>query len=99
MPTLWYVKEVPYDNSWVGGIQVSFDELRGAFGEYKLQFLTKNTPRFKAKEPSGYPRCVVIEVKEEDGTDGKFSQFGFYLFPDLLPEQAHQLLDDHRGKK
>ena len=100
MPTLWYVKDgPPPDNTWGSGIQVSFPELRGAFGDHRLKFLSKNPPQFNVKEPSRYSRRVVIEVKEEDGTDGKFSQSGFYLFPDLSPEEAHRLLDDHRESK
>lgn len=105
MPTLWYVKEVPYDkskdvsygNSCEEGSQVSFDELRGAFGEYKPKLLPKNW-RFIG-EPSGYPQCVVIvEVKKDDGTDGGFSQSGFYLLQGLWREQAYHLLGEYRGE-
>jgi len=100
MPTLWYVKDGPRpDNTRGAGIQVLFLELRGAFGNHTLEFLSKNPPQFNVKEPSLYPRRVVIEVQEEDGLDGKFSQPGFYLFPDLSPEEAHRLLNDSKKQK
>jgi hypothetical protein len=100
MPTLWYVKDGPVLNGTHGqGIQVSFLELCEVFGDLRLKFLSKNTPQFNVEEPSFYPRRVVIEVEEEDGTDDRFSQSGFYLFLDLSPEETHQLLEEHRRKK
>jgi len=104
MPTLWYVKDGPDVRSrtlgW--GIQVSFLELREAFGDRRVRFLSKNLPppfNVNVKEPVPSPRHVVIEVKEEDGTDSKFPQSGFYLFLELSPDQAQKLLDKHRDKK
>ena len=100
MPTLWYLKDGPVgDNISRVGIQVSFLELRETFGGHTLRFTGKNKPQFNLEKPSLYPRRVVIEVKEEDGTDSKFPQSGFYLFLELSPEQAQQLLDEHRDKK
>jgi len=93
------VKDGPARNSTYGqGVQVSFLELHEAFGHRRLKFLSKNIPQINVKKPSPYPRYVVIEVKEEDGTDDKFPQSGFYLLLDLSPEEAQQLLDGHRGK-
>jgi len=100
MPTLWYLKDGPEsDNRDRVGIQVSFVELRKAFGSHTLKFTGKNKPQFNVNEPFPYPERVVIEVKEGDGTDSRFPQTGFYLFLELSPEQAQQLLDGHRGKK
>jgi hypothetical protein len=99
MPTLWFVKDGPVRDSWPGkGIQLLFPELRGAFGDYTRLTFSKNRPQYNVEEPSRYVRRVVIEVNE-DGTDDKFSQAGFYLFLDLTPEDAHKLLADYRGKK
>lgn len=100
MPTLWYVKDGPVRDSWpVQGIQVSFLELRGAFGDHRRLKFSKNIPQYNVEDPSRYPERVVIEVKEEDATDDKFSQVGFYLFLDLTPKEAHKLLIEYRRKK
>lgn len=103
MPTLLDVKEVRSVNSkevsysCAESDQVSFAELRGAFDEYNVKFLSKNKVRFwpGEKPPKS---AVIIEVKEEDGTDGRFSKPGLYMFIGLSPEQAHQLLGEYRGE-
>jgi len=102
MPTLWPVKDGPdVISRTVGwGIQVSFLELHEAFGDYTLKFLSKDLPPpFNVNEPSLIPRHVVIEVKEEDGTDSKFPQSGFYLVLGLSPDHAQKLLNEYRDKK
>ena len=99
MPTLWYLNDGPESvNTSKLGVQVSFQELREAFGDHIPKLLAKKRPQFNVDHPSRYPQRVVIEVKEEDGIDGRFPQSGFYLF-NLSPEQAQQLLDNYRGKK
>ncbi len=102
MPSIFCLKDGPVcDNTFRFklGIQVSFLELREAFGNQTISFTGKNKPQFNMDKPSLYPERVVIEVKEEDGADSRFPQSGFYLFLELSPKQAEQLLNDYRSKR
>ena len=100
MPVMWFVKDGPRPHTAPGdGIKLSFAELRGAFGKHRPQFLSKEPPQFNVETPSQYPRRVVIEVREEEGSDNQFPQSGFYIISDLSPEEAHELLSNYRGKR
>jgi hypothetical protein len=96
MPVMWYVKDGPRPQSTRGsGTPLSFADISGAFGTYRSEFLSLEPPQFNVNAPSRYPSRVVIEVRNEDGTNAQFPQPGFYVILDLSPSQAHRLLSRH----
>ena len=104
MPTMWFVKDGPRPSTTSepsttsgAGTPISFDEIEQAFAAYRSEFLGANPPQFNINTPSQYPRHVVIQVREEDGTSPKFPKAGFYLMDNLSPEIANRLLSEYRG--
>lgn len=99
MPTLYYAKDGRRPHTQRGpGIRVSFEELRSAFPNAIPQFVSSDAPEFNVDKPSQYPVRVVVEVEADEGTAPEYPKIGFYLLPDLSPEQAQQQLDGSRGK-
>ena len=97
MPIMWYVKDGPRPQTTRGsGTQLSFAEISGALGRYGSEFLSREPPQFNVNTPSQYPTRVVIEVRNEDGTNPQFPQPGFYVILDLSPGQAQDLLSSYR---
>lgn len=100
MPILWYVKDGHRPDSQHGeGVSLTFEEIRGAFGNKKPVFLSTEPPEFNKEKPSRLPVRVVIEVEDKDGANERFPKSGFYLLSDLLPDKAHDLLMKHGAKK
>lgn len=100
MPVMWYVKDGPRPNSQQGlGVPISFGEIKAALRAHKAHFLSTEPPQFNVGSPSQNPLYAVVEVRDSDGTDGQFAKPGFYLLPDLSPEEAQNRLDAYRNKK
>lgn len=93
MPIIWYVREGKGPNTINDpGITLSFLDIQRAFSDRMPQFLSKNAPEFNADAPSQVTLRVVIEVRPEEETDLTFPFAGFYLLPDLSPEEAKEEL-------
>ena len=95
MPIIWYVREGRRPNTVNDpGIALSFLDFQRTFSDRTPQYLSKQPPEFNVEAPSPEALRVIIEVGPEDGTDLMFPFEGFYLFPDMTPEEAKEELAD-----
>lgn len=99
MPAMWFAKDGRRPETQRGpNVPMSFEEINGAFQEYRAEYVSKEPPQFNVDSPSRYPVRVVIEVEEGEGTNAVFPKIGFYLIPDLSPENAQQLLSAYHNR-
>lgn len=99
MPQMWFAKDGLRPGAQKGpGIPISFEEIKGAFKQYTPKYLSITPPQFNVESPSQYPVNVVIEIREQDGTNEAFPNYGYYLILCLSPEKAQQLLSKYRNR-
>ena len=95
MPIIWYMREGKLPNTINDpGVALSFLDFQRTFSDRMPQFLSKNQPEFNVNAPSPATLRVVIEIGPEEGTDLTFPFAGFYLIPDMTPEEAKEELAD-----
>lgn len=93
MPTIWYVREGPRPNTTNDpGITVTPLDYERAFSAWTPKFLSKASPEFPSANPSPEARHVVVEIRGDDETGLTFPFPGFYLLPDVTPEEAKEEL-------
>jgi hypothetical protein len=67
-------------------------ELERRVQEEEIKYLSETPPEFNRNSPSQYPLRVVVEVEAHEATGHFFSRTGFYLLPQLSPEEAESLI-------
>jgi hypothetical protein len=92
MATLYYVKDGsrPYNSG--PGRNISLAELERRVQGKEIKYLGETPPEFNRNSPSKYPLRVVVEVEAHEAIGDLFSRAGFYLFPQLSPEEAEALI-------
>jgi hypothetical protein len=93
MPTIWYVREGPKPNTMNDpGMTLSSLDYQRAFSDVTPKFLSKEAPVFNAASPNAAVQRVVVEIRPDEDTDLTFPFPGFYLLPDMTPEEAKEEL-------
>ena len=93
MPTIWYVREGGRPNTTNDpGITISSLDYQRAFTGVTPQFLSKSPPEFNAASPNPAVQRVIVEIRPEEDTDLTFPFPGYYLMPDMTPEDAKEEL-------
>lgn len=99
MPEMWFASDGRRPDTQRGpSVPISYEEIKGAFKEYRPEYVSNEPPQFNVESPSQYPVRVVIEVGEKEATNAAFPKVGFYLIAGLSPEKAQQLLSAYRNR-
>lgn len=92
MAKIYYVKDGPRpDNSGLGYPKPLAD-LEKKLLNIKNEYLGETPPEFNKEAPSPFPRTVVIEIDAHESKGKLFTKTGFYLLPQLTPDEAEAII-------
>jgi hypothetical protein len=90
MAKVYYVKDGSYPQNMVDpfGRRISLDALERRIQGQDVRYLRTFPPEFNPDQPSPSPQYVVVEVELDEPRGQVFTQTGFYLLPQLSPDEA-----------
>jgi hypothetical protein len=94
MAKVYYVKDGSYPQNCVDpfGRRMALDELERRIQGQDVRYLSKLPPEFNPDQPSPSPQYVVVEVELDEPLGRVFTQTGYYLLPQLSPDEAETLI-------
>jgi len=93
MAKVYYVKDGSYPQNFIDlGRRLSLNELERRIQGQDLRYLSSLPPEFNPDQPSVSAQHVIIEVEMDEPTGQVLTQTGFYLLPQLSPNDAEALI-------
>ncbi len=96
MAKVYYLKDGSYPQNLIDlGRRVPLDELERRIQGQDLRYLSTLPPEFNPEQPSPSAHHVVVELEMDEAPGQLLTQTGFYLLPQLSPNEAEALLFPH----
>jgi hypothetical protein len=94
MAKVYYVKDGSYPQNMVDplGRRISLAELERRLQGQDLHYLSTLPPEFNKDQPSHTAQHVVIELEMDEPPGQLLTQTGYYLLPQLSPNEAEALI-------
>ena len=94
MAKVYYVKDGSYPQNMVDpfGRQIALAELERRLQGQDVRYLSTLPPEFNPDQPSHTAQHVVIELEMDEPPGHLLTQTGYYLVPQLSPNEAEALL-------
>jgi hypothetical protein len=87
------VKDGSYPQNFIDlGRRVPLDALERRIQDQDLRHLSTMPPEFNPAQPSHAARHVVVELEMDEPPGQCLIQTGYYLVPELSPDEAEPLL-------
>jgi hypothetical protein len=94
MAKVYYVKDGSYPQNLVDplGRRIALAELECRLQGQDVRYLSVQPPEFNPDQPSPSPQYVVVELELDELRGQVFTRTGFYLLPQLSPDEAETRL-------
>ena len=94
MAKVYYVKDGSYPQNMVDpfGRRIALAELERRLHSQELRYLSTLPPEFNPDQPSHTAQHVVLELEMDEPPGHLLTQTGYYLVPQLSPNEAEALL-------
>jgi hypothetical protein len=94
MAKVYYLKDGSYPQNMVDpfGRRLTLAELERRIQGQALRYLSTLPPEFNPGQPSPSPRHVVVELEMDEPPGQLLTQTGYYLLPQLSPNEAEALI-------
>ena len=94
MAKVYYVKDGSSPHNLVDpfGRRVALAELERWLQGQDVRYLSTLPPEFNREQPSSEAKYVVIELATDEAPGRLFTRTGYYLVPQLSPDEAEALL-------
>jgi hypothetical protein len=94
MAKIYYVKDGSYPQNMVDplGRGIALAELERRLQGQDMRYLSTLPPEFNPDQPSHTAQHVVIELAMDEPPGQLFTRTGYYLVPQLSPDEAEALL-------
>ena len=94
MAKVYYVKDGSYPHNMMDpfGRGISLAELERRLQGQDVRYLSTPPPEFNCEQPSHEVKYVVIELAMDEPPGRLFTRTGYYLLPQLSPDEAEALL-------
>ena len=94
MAKVYAVKDGSYPQNLVDplGREIALAELERRLQGQDVRYLSTLPPEFKPDQPSPEVKYVVVELVLDEPPGQLFTRTGYYLVPDLSPDEAEILL-------
>jgi hypothetical protein len=87
------VKDGSYPQNFIDlGRRVPLDALERRIQDQDLRHLSTMPPEFNPAQPSHAARHVVVELEMDEPPGQCLTQTGYYLLPELSPNEAEALI-------
>ena len=97
MAKVYYVKDGSYPQNLVDpfGRGISVAELERRLQGQDVRYLSTLPPEFNREQPSHEVKYVIVELVLDEPPGQLFTRTGYYLLPDLSPDEVEALLISH----
>jgi hypothetical protein len=93
MAKVYYVKDGSYPRNFLDlGRRVSVEVLERRLQGQDLRYLSTLPPEFHSERPSPEVKYVIVEVDLDEPRGRRLTRTGYYLLPELSPDEAEALL-------
>ena len=94
MAKVYYVKDGSYPQNMVDpfGRQIALAELEHRLQGQDVRYLSTLPPEFNPEQPSPEAVHVVVELAMDEPPGQRLTRTGYYLLPELSPDEAEALL-------
>jgi hypothetical protein len=93
MAKVYYVKDGSYPQNFLDlGRRLALDELERRLQGRDVRYLSALPPEFNPAQPSPEATHVVVELEINEPPGHVLTQTGYYLLPQLSPDEAEPLL-------
>ncbi len=93
MAKIYYVKDGSYPHNFVDlGRRLPLATLEHRLQGQDIRYLSTLPPEFNPEQPSPSPQHVVVEVEADEPLGHLFTHTGFYVLPQLSPNEAEALI-------
>jgi hypothetical protein len=94
MAKVYYVKDGSYPQNLLDpfGRRISLAELERRLQGQDLRYLSTLPPEFNREQPSHEVKHVIVELAMDEQTGQRLTRTGYYLLPELSPDEAEALL-------
>jgi hypothetical protein len=97
MAKVYYVKDGSYPQNLVDplGRDIALAELERRLRGRDVRYLSTLPPEFNSDQPSPEVKYVVVELVMDEPPGRLFTRTGYYLVPELSPDEAEARLFSH----
>jgi hypothetical protein len=97
MAKVYYVKDGSYPQNMVDplGRDIALAELERRLRGRDVRYLSTLPPEFNPDQPSPEVKYVVAELVMDEPPGRLFTRTGYYLVPELSPDEAEARLFSH----
>jgi hypothetical protein len=97
MAKVYSVKNGSYPQNLVDplGRDIALAELERRLQGQDVRYLSTLPPEFNREQPSHEVKYVIVELVLDEPPGQLFTQTGFYLVPELSPDEVEALLISH----
>jgi hypothetical protein len=97
MAKVYAVKDGSYPQNMVDplGRDIALAELERRLQGQDVRYLSTLPPEFNPDQPSPEVKYVVVELVMDEPPGRLFTRTGYYLVPELSPDEAEVLLFSH----
>jgi hypothetical protein len=94
MAKVYSVKDGSYPQNMVDplGRDISLAELERRLQGQDVRYLSTLPPEFNPDQPSHEVKYVIVELVMDEPPGRLFTRTGYYLLPELSPDEAEALL-------
>jgi hypothetical protein len=93
MAKVYYVKDGSYPRNFLDlGRRVPVEVLERRLQGQDLRYLSTLPPEFHREYPSPEVKYVIVEVDLDEPRGRRLTRTGYYLLPELSPDDAEALL-------
>jgi hypothetical protein len=94
MAKVYYVKDGSYPQNLVDplGRRIALAELERRLQGRDVRYLSTLPPEFNPEQPSHEIKHVIVELATDEPLGQRLTRTGYYLVPQLSPDEAEALL-------
>lgn len=93
MAKVYYVKDGSYPRNFLDlGRRVTVEVLERRIQGQDLRYLSTLPPEFNYEQPSHEVKYVLVELTMDEPRGQRLTRTGYYLLPELSPDEAEALL-------
>jgi hypothetical protein len=98
MAKVYYVKDGSSPQNLVDpfGRRIALAELEHRLQGRDVRYLSTLPPEFNREQPSPEVKYVIVELAMDEPPGQRFTRTGYYLVPQLSPDEAEALLFSHQ---
>jgi hypothetical protein len=98
MAKVYYVKDGSSPQNLVDpfGRRIALAELERRLQGRDVRYLSTLPPEFNREQPSPEVKYVIVELAMDEPPGQRFTRTGYYLVPQLSPDEAEALLFSHQ---